>query len=429
MIRVLITNAYSARNRGDGAIVLGMLESLDRAFGNEELELVISSADHPADQERYPVPVVPSFHSLMGRISRNGTLQGLLFLAVLMPLSIVGALVKRFLHVSVPLPAGLTPLLDAYARADLVVAAGGGYLYTTSRRRGAVMLLVHLHSFMLGRVLDKPVYLYAQSIGPFASSVQARLVRAALRRVQLVELRESWSVRLVASWGLPIPVHAAADAAFLLRPVKPKSSPLGARRKSLRLGLTVRRWHRQAERQEAYEETMARFLRMLVERHDPEIIFLPQVTVERREDDDRETARRILDRLGPPVDARLLDHDYSPREMQWLCGQMDCLVGTRMHSNIFALTMGVPVVAVAYQPKTLGIMEQLGLEEFVLSIDNLAAEALLELVERLLAGREAISASLARALPEIQSNAWEAARLIAEDFSERRHRRSAEGAR
>jgi len=416
MVRILITNAYSARNRGDGAIVSGMMKSLARAFAGTDLEMTISSADHPADRERYPVPVVPSFHSLMARVSGRGSLQGLFFLAVLLPFSVIGALCRRFLRLAVPLPAGLGPLLEAYAHADLVVAAGGGYLYTTARRRGTVMLLVHLHSFMLGKALGKPVYLYAQSIGPLADPAQVRLVRAALRRVRFVELRETSSLRLTQSWALPVPAHHVADAAFLLQPAEPSHNPLPPRSRALRTGVTVRSWFRKAELQARYEDSMVRFLRMFAERHDAEVIFLPQVTVDDRGDDDRQAARRILGRLHGTVDARLLDAELTPQELQWLCGQMDCLVGTRMHSNIFALTMGVPVVAIAYQPKTLGIMEQLGLAGFVLAMEDLDAEALLELVERLLSDSATIRETLASTLPRVRQEAWRAGRLIAGDF-------------
>jgi len=416
MTRILITNAYSARNRGDGAIVLGMIESLRRAFGDGEVEISVSSADHPADGERYPVAVLPSFHSIMGRFSRHGTLQGLFFLLVLLPASLAAALLLRLTGLALPLPWGLAPLLEAHHRADLVVACGGGYLYTTSPRRGTVMLLVQLHSFMLGRVLGRPVYLHAQSIGPLASSLHARLVRAALRRVRLVEVREASSARLVRGWGLPVPVHEAADAAFLLRARAPSPDPLGPATGSLRVGITVRSWLREPGAQEAYEEAMARFVERILGAHDAEVVFLPQVTVPRTGDDDRSVARRIVERLGSPPAARLLEADPTPGEMLWICGRLDCLVGTRMHSNIFALSMGVPVVAIAYQPKTAGIMEELGLGAWVLPMEGLDAGRLYELFGEMLRQREALSEQLRQRLPAVRRNALRAGTLIAEDL-------------
>ncbi len=420
MTRILITNAYSARNRGDGAIVLGMIVSLRRAFANEDVDLAVASADHPADGERYPVPVVPSFHSLMARCSPRGGLQGLYFLLVLLPLSLFWAAVLRITGLRLPIPGELGTLLEAYGRADLVVACGGGYLYTTSSRRGTVMLLVHLHSFMLGRAFGRPVYLYAQSIGPLASPLHVRMVRAALRRVRLVEVREAWSARLVSGWNLPTPVHEAADAAFLLRPETPSTDPLGPPSRSLRVGVTVRRWLRNPEAQRSYEEAVARFIEALLAAHEAEVVFLPQVTVGRSGDDDRTVARRIVERLGGPEAVRLLEADPGPTEMLWICGRLDCLVGTRMHSNIFALSSGVPVVAVAYQPKTSGIMEQLGLGEYVLPMEDLEPGRLLQLFESMLRDRDRIAAELQRRLPGIREQALGAGAVIAADYRSRR---------
>jgi len=413
---VLITNAYSTRNRGDAAIILGMLESLRRTAQLGGAEVVISSADHPADQGGYPVQVIPSFHSLMSATRGGGRLQCLYFLVVLLPASLVWALLQRCCHLQLPAPSGFRTLMRAYAAADLVIAAGGGYLYTTSRVNGNVMLLIHLHSFMMGRVLGKPVYLYAQSIGPFAARYQERLVRAALRGVRLVEARERWTAELLARWGLAAPVREAADAAFLLGADAPR---IGLRRAegTLLVGMTVRRWYREDDRQQAYERAMATFIGQLVEEHHAKIVLLPQVTVPSKHDDDRLVARRVLDLAGHPEAARLLDDDLAANEIKWVCGRMDLFVGTRMHSNIFALSMGVPVIAIAYQPKTVGILEQLGLEEFAISIDDLTAGRLAALFGRLRREETMVRETLRRSLPAVCEAAERAGRLIAEDYA------------
>ena len=185
MTRVLITNAYSARNRGDAAIILGMIESLRRTDAFQDAEIRISSADHPVDSGRYPVPVVSSFHSIKNGFSRNSSANLLYFLAVLLPMSLVWALAWRAGRLDLPLPSTVRGLLRTYADADVVVAAGGGYLYTTSAIHGNVVLLTNVYAFFFAVLLGKPVCLYAQSIGPFAGSWQRWLVRRALSRVAL----------------------------------------------------------------------------------------------------------------------------------------------------------------------------------------------------------------------------------------------------
>ena len=47
-----------------------------------------------------------------------------------------------------------------------------------------------------------------------------------------------------------------------------------------------------------------------------------------------------------------------------------------MHSNIAALSSGVPVVALAYSHKTAGIMHEFDLDEFVLELGGFGQEEL-----------------------------------------------------
>ena len=63
-----------------------------------------------------------------------------------------------------------------------------------------------------------------------------------------------------------------------------------------------------------------------------------------------------------------LDKIQNPKELIYLYSKMDIFIGSRMHSAIFSLVGNVPTIALAYQPKTLGTFNLIGLEEFVLDI-------------------------------------------------------------
>jgi len=414
---ILITNAYSARNRGDAAIILGMVESLRRTEVFREAEIRVSSADHPADAARYPLPVVPSFHSLKNRFSSSPGINALYFLVVLLPMSLMWAVAWRLGRLDLPLPGSLRELMQAYTRADLVVAAGGGYLYTTSAIHGNVVLLITVYSFFFGMLLGKPVSLYAQSVGPFAGSLQAWLVRWALSRVRLVEVREKVSRQLLDGWGMPTPVQEAADAAFLLeaRPPGERVQIVGASGRPA-VGMTVRRWFRDREQQAEYERTMASFVDWLVEHREAEVIILPQVTYAEGHDDDREAARSVVASVARRERVRVVEDELGAKEIKWLCGRMGFFVGTRMHSNIFALSLGVPTLAVAYQPKTEGIMAALGLEDFVVPIEDLSLQTLTDRFEALSRDQAKIREHLQEVIGEVEESAELAGRLIAEDF-------------
>jgi colanic acid/amylovoran biosynthesis protein len=144
---------------------------------------------------------------------------------------------------------------------------------------------------------------------------------------------------------------------------------------------------------------------------------VPQVTHAGSGDDDRVIGRRIVARLRRATQARLLEVELRPGQIKGLCGRMRWFVGTRMHSNIFALSMGVPTLAIGYLPKTVGLMETIGLEEWTLPIETLTAYQLEEAFARLVAREQEVRGRLAQRIPELTRAAMDNGRTIEEALS------------
>jgi colanic acid/amylovoran biosynthesis protein len=53
---------------------------------------------------------------------------------------------------------------------------------------------------------------------------------------------------------------------------------------------------------------------------------------------------------------------------------MDAFLASRMHSAIFAISRGIPTMALAYQPKTIGTFELLGLGEYVREVQDVTGQ-------------------------------------------------------
>jgi len=411
MPKILITNAYSARNKGDAGIIAGMVGDLRSRDAFREARFTISSTAGPEEE---------NVQSLKTRLSADTRLQALGFLVFLYPLTLVWIACRRFLGFDLPVWSPLHRMLRAFDRADLVVAAGGGYLYTQSRRKGNTVLLTVISNYHSAVLLGKPVYLFSQSIGPFAARFQERLAARSLRKVRMVFARESGTQHRLEGWARKrrmAVVHPSADAAFLISdavtpPDLPQPPAAG-----IRVGLTVRRWFRDPARQQGYEQTFGRFAGWLAREMNAVVFFVPQVTWAEGGDDDRTAARNALAHAGNTERIHLIEEEPGPARIRGLCGGMDYFVGTRMHSNIYALSMKVPVLAVGYQPKTAGIMTQLGLERFVLPIEGLRLEEMQEGFRRLLEERSDIVAALDAGIPRMRDNAQRASRLIEEDFT------------
>jgi colanic acid/amylovoran biosynthesis protein len=137
------------------------------------------------------------------------------------------------------------------------------------------------------------------------------------------------------------------------------------------------------------------------------------------EDDDRIPAQRVVESV-PDLNerVRLVDQPSSPMVLKSAYGLMDIFIGTRMHSNIFALSSEVPTLAIAYRYKTQGIMHMLGLDEWVIDIQAINSDVLIERLIALWERRESVRVHIQQTLPSIIEGSRRAGQLIADDFSE-----------
>lgn len=194
-----------------------------------------------------------------------------------------------------------------------------------------------------------------------------------------------------------------------------------------RLGLTAINWWVQTtdftfQQQLYYEEALVEACRLFIDRMDGEVLLFSQVTGGFEIARDDIPARRIFERLQE-YDGRvhLLDRGTIPHVLKAVYGQMDVFIGTRMHSNIFALSSGVPVLAIAYRYKTRGLMETLGLESWVLAIDRLGEEdgkvELFSRLEMLWQQAGELRPIIRERIENLALGARQAGRLAAEDFN------------
>lgn len=415
-MKILITNAYSSKNKGDAGIIISMLRNLRDQTGFKKAEFSISSVDSIADADLYSAKVVPSFQSLKNSLSSNNYLACLVFIACLFPLTIVWAFFYKQFGKDIKIPPKLRELVQAYVEADIIIAAGGGYLYTTSTFFGNIILFINLFSFYFGILLGKPVYLYSQSIGPFASQMQAWFIKKAIRKVRLIEVREDLSRTLLASWGIQTPVYNTLDAAFLLPDEDCPEIFSEVKEEKMWVGITARKWFRDSDRQQAYEKILAEFIDWLIDDLRALVFFIPQVTYEKGDDDDRMVARAIKKRVFAKDSVCLIEEELTPQQIKRFCGKMNFFVGTRMHSNIYALSMFVPTLAIAYQPKTRGIMMQLNLDDFVVQIEKMVLAALQDKFRHLVASQTEIKKCLRVKIPDVSKAAALSGQLIAQDF-------------
>jgi colanic acid/amylovoran biosynthesis protein len=345
----------------------------------------------------------------------NSKLRKLFLAFAMMAYTLLYVVVVRSCHVALPLPRAWREPMQLLTDADMQVCVGGGYLRAKSDPVSTVVLLLLLHQIWLAKVLGKPVYLYAQSFGPYPKAIQRKIAAFGLRRADLILVREAKSKALLADLGLAgESVVQVPDSAFLFRPRARLDvrQLLGVKRPDEQVvGITVRSWL-PASKQDAYERAMAEFIERTSRCAGLSVAVIAQVTSTQHDDDDRVVGRRIQELLGPRSNVVFLDQQLTHHEVKSLFANLSYLVGTRFHSVIFALTEGVPALAIEYEHKTMGIMQDLGLEKWVVPIEDVTADKLAVLFDRLVRDREAYIKKLQGILPIYVAKASEASRII-----------------
>ena len=91
--------------------------------------------------------------------------------------------------------------------------------------------------------------------------------------------------------------------------------------------------------------------------------------------EDVKAAKKIVAKMKQP--ACVLKEDFTTRELMSLVGNMDLMIGIRLHALIFAGVMGTPMIGISYDPKIDRFLKSID-EDVVGDLENVTVEALMQ---------------------------------------------------
>jgi colanic acid/amylovoran biosynthesis protein len=172
----------------------------------------------------------------------------------------------------------------------------------------------------------------------------------------------------------------------------------------------VRSWLH-GDAQGAYEKAVAKSLDTIIADSNAHVIFIPQVTAA-KSDDDRIVSQRVVHLMHNTQHTSLIDDEPDHHRIKAIYEGLDVLLGTRFHSVIFSLTSYVPVVAIEYEHKTSGIMRDLKLEGWVVKIEDATEQTLTRQLKRLIHNQESYQRHLKSQLPSYLKQARQTIELL-----------------
>jgi len=399
---ILVTHVYSEENKGDAALLSVLLSDIRHKFNKPSITILTLDNIDDTNASFDETLVQNSFmYYAMNKFKSRPLV--LAYSMYVISTTICWAAVRRLTGQGFHINKQLHEVCRRYDNSDLIIPVGGGYLRSQKSGVGSLLnVVLLLHPYVVARILNRPTILYAQSIGPFANSIEEKLVASVLSHcVQAAIIREDISMELLESIGVSCPLYRSIDSGFAFAQDGVSidiRKMLNIPANEVILGVTVRRWLTSSA-QEEYEEAITQTIEFITQRHDIHVVLIPQVTAEFHNDDDRVVQERIVSHLKRPDRVHSMKDKFNHHEIKRIYDSLDYLIGTRFHSVIFSLTSGVPAIAIEYEHKTGGIMRDLGLGQWVVKMEEVRASTLITMTNRLMTNSDAYRKVLRKSLP------------------------------
>jgi len=415
--KIFITNMCTDDNKGDLSIIENTVKLLKKIYPSSEI--IIQNADYSSEDivrdqinrfskkiaDRYHGSFFPKVYSRKGQ-GRLMSLMGLMLNACLSLWVLFSTLLVKVLcrNSIILVPPVHREAWRDLVESDLVIVKGGSYIYSYGGIKQILFTYRMLFTSLLAILLRKGIVFFGHSVGPVKGLMMKSLIKVVLRRADKILLREKLSYEYVNEiLGLKEKkLGLIPDLAFLAessRPTPPQDAIVkmlgqegisGLSQEDILIGLTARDWwfpgNKNPQRlRENYVRLLLEAIDHVRNKYQAKVLFIPHCL------EDLEFVEKIVGRLDDRRNVFILRKDYSPEELQDILSGLTMLIGARIHSAVFALTVGVPVIAIAYEiHKGYGILEMAGQKDLVLDISSLREEDLLLRIDTVMRQRKEI---------------------------------------
>jgi len=384
---ILIIDAYHDSDRGGAGILAGILNVLHSVMRELNKPIRIGIVYRFSEDDK-------RFKS-MARHTRKAFPNA----------TIYGAPIKTFLRDTFSnrfkllfvLPSSFlklcfAPLLhDKVSRAmkdaDFVISKGGHFYGSRGNNviSGFISMYINAYTLLLTIRLRKKFVLIAHTVGPFNNYPSRKIIKFVFERAKFLSTREEISKKILLNMGISgSKVKVLPDTAFALVPVSKDDMVAYLSKKGLKekkyAVITARYWYfPEISAKKApllyieYLNSLANIADYLIEQNyvDKVVLVVHNDGQHSKNEDDSKPINAIFDKICHKEKTIVIKDDLSPAMQSALYGQAKIMIGTRMHSVIFALVGGAPAIAISYTHKTNGIMRMLNMEKYILDINSI----------------------------------------------------------
>lgn len=338
MFKILISGYYGFNNIGDESILCAVVDNLRDKLDN--IEITVLSQDPESTAEKYGVKSV----------NRKS----------------------------------MKSIFNAVRKTDLLISGGGSLLQDVTSKKSVLYYLLIMWMAMFCR---KKVFIYSQGIGPINSNINRKLTAMTLKKAAAIVVRDEASKEFLTEIGLDADkVVVTADPVLRIKPAPLEIGEEILRNEGIEISheqLTVGFAIRERKLNSEFMDELCQTIEKLVVEKDAQIVLIPfhyseDVSVieeiERRMEGKKELESKIYS----------VKHKYLTNEMLSIIGNMDLLVGVRLHALIHSAIMNVPMIGISYDPKVNSFLKSIGMKAMC-SIYDFDSEDFIEAFDKTIA--------------------------------------------
>lgn len=291
-MHIVLSGYYGFDNVGDDAILLSIIQALKK--WQSDIEITVLSNNPTATEQTYGVKAVNRWK--------------------------------------------MKEIRQLLKTADGLISGGGSLMQDQT---GMKTIPYYAGVIQIAKWLKKPVFVYAQGMGPINNSLSKFIVRKTFNKVEQITVRDKASKTLLTEIGVrketkivPDPVMGLNGGDFHCEWLDQESLTAESY-----ISVSVRDWPSTI----AYKEKIAHSLDQLV-RQGEQIVFLPM-----HGEHDLKTSQEVATLMQEK--SLIAPSDLSIEEKIAVIGQSQLLIGMRLHSLIFSAIYATPFIAISYDPK------------------------------------------------------------------------------
>lgn len=263
---------------------------------------------------------------------------------------------------------------------DIVCASNGGDSY--SDIYGLKRLFLAFLSIIAPQILKKKVVFTPQTLGPFYSLPAKIMAFFNLKLANKVFVRDTKCDKFLSKIGIKAELSRDISSYMLPEKINYTVSP-----NTVGINVNGLMWENNYVGLEncfdSYKELIRKVTKEVINRG-YNVLFVPHTYAVNdfiAENDYTAIKELIKDFDTNSVSA--LDEEYTAPQLKYIISQTDFFIGSRMHSNLAALTTSTPTVALAYSYKFDGTFKMFDVPECVIQIKDMPKDKITDVVSKI----------------------------------------------